>query len=102
MSSRITVLSVTTGLLNLPVMLVAPCNVMPFVISRPEVQLAVPAGTVTVSPSRAEAMADLTSPSSALFASTVAPFVRPAEDVKMDVSAITDSNECVTPTGFPF
>src|SRR5205814_10051123 len=57
-SSRMIVLSVTTGLLKLPLMLVAPCNVMPFVILRVEVQLAVPAGTVTVSPSLALATAD--------------------------------------------
>jgi hypothetical protein len=52
------VLSVTSGLLKLPLMLVAPCNVMLFVILRVEVQLAVPAGTVTVSPSLALAAAD--------------------------------------------
>src|SRR5438132_8969673 len=68
------VLSVTTGLLKFPLMVVAPCNVMPFVITRVEVQLAVPAGTVTVSPSLAEAIADLTSSSAALFASTLAAF----------------------------
>jgi len=95
------VLSVTTGLLKLLLMLVAPCNVIPFVILRVEVQLAVPAGTVTVSPSRAEAMADLTSPSSALFASIVAPLVSPAAAVKIAVSAITENKECVTPTAFP-
>ena len=85
--SRMTVLSVTTGLLKLPPTLVAPCNVMPFVIMRGEVQLASPAGTITVSPSWAEAMADLTSASSALFASTVAPFALPAAGRNMAASA---------------
>src|SRR2546423_9057500 len=92
------VLSVTTGLLKLLLMLVAPCNVIPFVILRVEVQLAVPAGTVTVSPSRAEAMADLTSASSALFASTVAPLAWPAATRNLTVSAANDNEGCVTPT----
>ena len=44
------VASVTVGLLAGPVMVVAPCSVIPFVIVRGKVQLNVPAGSVIVSP----------------------------------------------------
>ena len=49
--SRIIVASATDGLLAGPVIVVAPCNVIPFVIVKTEVQLNVPAGSVIVSPS---------------------------------------------------
>jgi hypothetical protein len=48
-------------------------NVMPFVMTSVELQLAVPIGTLTMSPSCAEAMADSTSASDALFASAGVP-----------------------------
>ena len=88
-----TVLSLTTGLSKLPLILVPPCNVMPFVITSVEVQLAIPAGTVTVSPSAAEAIADLTSPSAALFASTVPPFAVATATKNMAVDAATEKEK---------
>ena len=50
----------------------APCKVMPLVIFRVAAQLAVPAGTVTISPGLANPMAVLTSVNEALLAATVA------------------------------
>src|SRR5580765_2543384 len=88
------VLSVTVGLSKEPSILVAPCNVIPFVIMSVEVQLAVPAGTVTVSFSCAEAMADLTSARAALFASTVAAFTWPAA-VSNTASAVAGKEGCL-------
>ena len=51
-SSLMIVASSIVGLsLPAPLIVVAPCSVIPFVISKREVQLNVPAGTVIVSPS---------------------------------------------------
>ena len=50
---------------------------MPFVISSDDVQLAVPGGTATMSPSRAEAMAEPTSASETLLALTVPALTEP-------------------------
>jgi hypothetical protein len=66
------VASVTVGLLEGAPIVVAPCKVMLFVMSNLVVQLAVPDGTTTVSPSWAERIAELTSPSEALLALTTA------------------------------
>src|SRR5438046_9101357 len=52
-SSLIIVASVTLGLQEGPTIAVAPWSVIPFLISKCEVHLNVPAGSVIVSPSRA-------------------------------------------------
>src|SRR5205085_8485785 len=49
----------------------APCRVMDFVMLRVSVQLAVPFGTITVSPSWADATAELTSLTAGLLARIV-------------------------------
>jgi hypothetical protein len=61
------------------VSLPAPSRVMPFVIVKGEVQPALPAGTNTVSPSLAEARAELTSFNETLLALTTAAPIRPGE-----------------------
>src|SRR6266852_741007 len=77
-SSKMIVASATVGdVVPAPVVIVAPCKVTPFVMVSVEVQLAVPAGTITVSPSEAEAMADVTSAREGLTALMVAPLVCP-------------------------
>jgi hypothetical protein len=73
-SSRIIVRSVTVGPLVGPVIVVAPRKVIPFVKFNLDVHVAVPAGTITVSPSTAAAMAVATSPHDTLAALMVAAF----------------------------
>src|SRR6266498_1617287 len=101
-SSRMTVLSVTAGLLAGPSMLVAPCSVMPFVMTRGEVQLASPGETTTVSPSWAEAIADLTSARLGLFASTVPPLAVPGMPKNTQIAAVSPSQWWVICTRFLF
>jgi hypothetical protein len=57
----------------------APSSVMPFVIVKVEVQPALPAGTNTVSPSLAEARAELTSFNETLLALMTAAPIWPGE-----------------------
>ena len=58
------VASVIVGLLvPAPAIVVWPLSVIPFVISKREVQLNVPAGSVTISPSAADRMHPSTLPS---------------------------------------
>ena|SRR5437762_7436577 len=64
----------------------APCKVIAFVIVTPLVQVNVPAGSATVSPSAAEAMAAATSVCDALFALIVVARARP-EAVRIRVAA---------------
>src|SRR5204862_7810740 len=64
----------------------APWIVIPFLICSVRVQLAVPSGIVTVSPSAAEAMAAATSDCDGLFALMVVAAARP-EAVRIRVAA---------------
>jgi hypothetical protein len=67
---------------------VAPISVIPFVIVKVDVQSAVPAGTTTVSPSTAEAMAVATSTKEGLAALMIVACATP--DAAKNIAARTE------------
>src|SRR5438876_2049519 len=71
----------------------APWIVIPLLTTNVRVQLAVPPGIVTVSPSAAEAMAAATSDCDALFALTV---VAPAKREKAKIRVVASETTAVT------
>jgi hypothetical protein len=79
---------------------VAPCNVIPFVIMRVDVQLAVPGGTFTVSFTCAETMAAFTSASPGVFASTVLQFATPAGSKKVILNPEIGNKQCIRNSSF--
>ena len=74
----------------------APCRVMFLVIFKVAVHVAVPAGTVTVSPSAAARIAACTSESDTLFASRTAPLTL-ATRPKNTPNASDHNKRCIAP-----